>query len=62
MSCVEHYFENLIHDGQDIKGEYNKNNLSDEVKEAVETCYYYVLYDLFGDRESLDEFLKGGRE
>ena len=59
MSCGEHYFENLIHDGKDINGDYNKNNLSDVERETIEMCYYYVLYNLFGDRELLDEYLKG---
>ena len=38
MTNVEHYFENLLFHGQDIKGEPNKNSLSKEVQEAVEEC------------------------
>lgn len=44
MTNVEHYFENLLFHGQDIKGEPNKNSLSKEVQEAVEECVQYILY------------------
>ena len=46
MSPIEHYFENLLTMGSDIKGEPNKNALSKEVQEAVEICADYVKYDL----------------
>lgn len=46
MSPIEHYFENLLTMGSDIKGEPNKNVLSREVQEAVEICADYVKYDL----------------
>jgi len=46
MSPIEHYFENLLTMGSDIKGEPNKNALSREVQEAVEICADYVKYDL----------------
>ncbi len=42
MSPIEHYFENLLTMGSDIKGEPNKNALSKEVQEAVEICAYYI--------------------
>jgi len=58
MSNAEHYFENLIYDGEDINGDLNKNCLSVKEQEAIETCYYYVLYSMFGTRENLNEFLK----
>ena len=45
MSPVEHYFENLLTMGSDIKGEPNKNALSKEVQEAVETCATYIKFD-----------------
>ena len=46
MSPIEHYFENLLDMGSDIKGEPNKNALSREVQEAVEICADYVKYNL----------------
>ena len=45
MSPVEHYFENLLTMGLDIKGEPNKNALSKEVQEAVEICATYIKFD-----------------
>ena len=47
MSNEEHYFENLLYHGHDIKGNPNKNGLSKEVQKAIETCALYVLYDLY---------------
>lgn len=44
MSNIEHYFENLLFHGHDIKGESNKKALSKEVQEAVEECAQYILY------------------
>lgn len=44
MSPVEHYFENLLTMGSDIKGEPNKNALSKEVQEAVEECASYIKF------------------
>ena len=45
MSPIEHYFENLLIIGSDIKGEPNKNALSKEVQEAVEMCAYYIQHN-----------------
>ncbi len=45
MSPIEHYFENLLTMGSDIKGEPNKNALSKEVQEAVEICAYYIKHN-----------------
>lgn len=45
MSPIEHYFENLLDMGSDIKGEPNKNALSKEVQEAVEICVAYIKYN-----------------
>ena len=42
MSPIEHYFENLLTMGSDIKGEPNKNALSKEVQEAIEICADYI--------------------
>lgn len=44
MSPIEHYFENLLTMGSDIKGEPNKNALPKEVQEAVEICADYIKY------------------
>ena len=49
MSNVEHYFENLLFYGHDIKGEPNKNALSKDVQEAVEECADYIKY-VYGTR------------
>lgn len=56
MSNQEHYFENLLFNGKDIKGEPNKNALSKEVQEAIEICADYVLYSLFCGREDFEDF------
>lgn len=45
MSPIEHYFENLLTMGSDIKGEPNKNALSKEVQEAIEICADYIKYN-----------------
>lgn len=45
MSPIEHYFENLLDMGSDIKGEPNKNALSKEVQEAIEICADYIKHN-----------------
>ena len=30
MSELEHYFENLLYNGRDVKGDWNKNSLTKE--------------------------------
>ena len=57
MTCLEHYFENLLFEGEDIKGEPNKNALSKEEQNAVEICADYVLYSLFFNRENFLEHM-----
>ena len=54
MSNLEHYFENLLFDGHDVKDECNKKSLTEAEQKAVETCAIYVIYSLFGNRQ---EFL-----
>ena len=44
MSNVEHYFENLLLYGEDVKGNPNKKALSKEVRSAVEECVNYIKY------------------
>ena len=61
MSCLEHYFENLLFEGEDIKGEPNKNALSKEEQNAVEICADYVLYSLFFNRENFLEYMDNYR-
>ena len=62
MSNEEHYFENLIHNGSDeIAGNYNRDHIKPEVRQAIETCYYYVVYNLFNTRENLDEFIEDNK-
>lgn len=58
MSRQEHYFENLLFNGKDVKGEPNKNALSEEVQEAIEICADYVLYSLFYGREDFESSYK----
>ena len=57
MTYLEHYFENLLFEGEDIKGEPNKNALSKEEQNAVEICADYVLYSLFFNRENFLEHM-----
>lgn len=58
MSNLEHYFENLLFDGADCKGEPNKENLTKSEQEAVEICADYVLYTLFCGREDFLEYVR----
>lgn len=59
MSCEEHYFENLLFHGKDVKDNCNKNAISKEKQEAIEICANYVIYSLFEGRE---DFLSCFRE
>ena len=58
MSNLEHYFENLLFEGQDIKGDLNKNTLSKEQQDAVWECANYVLFSLFPNRETFLRWIK----
>ena len=58
MTNLEHYFENLLYHGEDIKSEANKNALTEEQQKSVEQCAQYVIYSLFGTREHFDEWIK----
>lgn len=58
MSDLEHYFENLLLNGQDVAGDLNKNALSQEQQEAVEVCVSYVLYSIFNGRDDLLSYMK----
>ena len=58
MSNLEHYFENLLFEGRDVKGDCNKSNLSKDQQDAVEECADYVIYTLFGNRENFLAFAK----
>ena len=52
MTCVEHYFENLIFEGEDCRGRnWNKNELSTEAQQVVEECVQHLLYSIFCGRE-----------
>ena len=57
MSNLEHYFENLLFEGKDCRGDVNKNTLTKEEQEAVEICAQYVIYTLFANREGFKEFI-----
>lgn len=58
MSNLEHYFENLLYDEHDVKGDCNKNSLTKEQQNAVETCARYVIYTLFETRERFENWYK----
>lgn len=60
MTRVEHYFENLLFDGEDVRGNYNKDSLTMPVRLAVEECAQYVLYSLFNSRKEFLAFARGG--
>ena len=55
MTNEEHYFENLLFHGKDVLGEYNKRELSEDVRIAIEICANYVIYSVFSNR---DDFIK----
>ena len=58
MSCAEHYFENLLFNGKDIKGEPNKNAISEQEQKTIKMCADYVIYTLFFNRDNFNEFIK----
>lgn len=59
MTCLEHYFENLLFHNKDVDGDWNKNALSKEQQEAVKVCYDYILYTLFnGNKEALQKWVR----
>ena len=59
MTCLEHYFENLLFHGRDISGDINKNSLSEKEQNTVKVCYDYILYTLFnGDKEALQKWVR----
>ena len=62
MTCLSHYFENLLFNGEDINGNPNKNYLTKDQQEAVEECADYVINTLFDGREDFikfTEFIRG---
>jgi len=58
MTCLEHYFENLLFYGKDVANNVNRNALTADEREAVEACAQYVIYVLFGNREIFERWLK----
>ena len=58
MSSIEHYFENLIFHGKDCNDDSNKKQLSKEVSDTIETCYYYLAYSLFPNEYELRRVAK----
>ena len=58
MTCLEHYFENLLLHGKDVANNANRNALTEDEREAVEYCAQYVVYVLFGNREIFERWLK----
>lgn len=58
MSNLEHYFENFLFYGKDLTGEPNKNALSKEQQEAVETCANYIIFVIFCGREDLIKYAR----
>lgn len=59
MTYVEHYFENLLFNGKDVPGNYNKDSLTLREQRAVEECAQYVLYSIFPDRTKFLKFMDG---
>ena len=59
MSNLEHYFENLLFEGQDVNGDWNKNALTEAEQNAVWICANYVLYDIFRNRDDFLKFIHG---
>ena len=62
MSNLEHYFENLLFYGEDLKGNVNKNTLSAKEQRAVVICADYVIYGLFGNREQFLDWVRNYEE
>jgi len=60
MTCVEHYFENLLFHERDVANNVNRNALTVGEREAVEACAQYVVYVLFGNREEFEKWLNRG--
>lgn len=58
MSNLEHYFENLLFDGKDCRGNVNKNALTKEEQEAVEVCAQYVIWSIFDGRDEFKNFIR----
>lgn len=58
MTCLEHYFENLLLHGKDVANNVNRNALTEDEREAVEACVQYVVYVLFGNRKNFERWLK----
>lgn len=58
MSNLEHYFENLLFDGEDCRGDINKNALTKEEQEAVEICAQYVIWSIFDGRDEFKNFIR----
>ena len=58
MSNLEHYFENLLFDGEDCRGDVNKNSLTKEEQEAVEICAQYVIWSIFDGRDEFKNFIR----
>lgn len=57
MSNIEHYFENLLYDGHDVKSNCNKNSLTAEQQQVVEICAQYVIFSLFGTRDVFKKWI-----
>ena len=59
MSNLEHYFENLLFNGLEYgETDPNRESLTKEQIEAVETCAVYVLYSLFYSHSRFLEFAR----
>ena len=58
MSNLEHYFENLLFHGEDVRGNVNKLALTPDEQQAVEVCAAYVTYTVFNGPEQLRKFLE----
>jgi len=42
----------------DKAGNANKDTIPDEIRETIEMCYDYIVFNIFHNRKNLDEFLE----
>lgn len=54
MTYAEHYFENLLFDGEDVVNSYY---LTENEKEIIKICVNYVLYSIFKNRDKMLEYI-----
>ena len=59
MNNEEHYFANLLYDGDDeVAGNHHKDNIKPEIRETIEMCYEYVIKNIFKNRKNLNDYIE----